>query len=101
MVKYRKCAGCEKMDHSPGYVQTSTKHGEGSRFVNRQDDREIGIHDNTGQVMMLDKKERRLLRLVLGVSLKSESAKQYITKTLGPRFITVGENLLNDMGGED
>jgi hypothetical protein len=64
-------------------------------------DREIGVHDNTGQVMMLDKKERRLLRLVLDVSLRSESAKQYITKTLGPRFLKVGEKLLNNMKGEN
>jgi hypothetical protein len=69
--------------------------------VNMKTDREIGVHDNTGQVMMLDKKERRLLRLVLDVSLRSESAKQYITKTLGPRFLKVGEKLLNNMKGEN
>jgi hypothetical protein len=68
--------------------------------VNMKTDREIGVHDNTGQVMTLDKKERRLLRLVLDVSLRSESAKQYITKTLGPRFLKVGEKLLNNMKGE-
>ena len=66
-----------------------------------KNDREIGVHDNTGQVMMLDKKERRLLRLVLDVSLRSESAKQYITTTLGPRFLKVGEKLLNNMKGEN
>jgi hypothetical protein len=49
--------------------------------------------------MMLDKKERRLLRLVLDVSLRSESAKRYITKTLGPKFLEVGEKLLNNMKG--
>ncbi len=69
--------------------------------MNMKNDREIGVHDNTGQVMMLDKKERRLLRLVLDVSLRSESAKQYITKTLGPRFLEVGEKLLNNMKGEN
>jgi hypothetical protein len=66
-----------------------------------ENDREIGVHDNTGQVMMLDKKERRLLRLVLDVSLRSESAKQYITKTLGPRFLEVGEKLLKNMKGDN
>ena len=66
-----------------------------------KEDMEIGIHDNTGQVMMLNKKERRLLKLVLSVSLKSESARQYITKTLGSRFIKIGETLINDMGGKD
>ncbi len=69
--------------------------------MNLKNDREIGVHDNTGQVMMLDKKERRLLRLVLDVSLRSESAKQYITTTLGPRFLKVGEKLLNNMKGEN
>ena len=69
--------------------------------MNMKTDREIGVHDNTGQVMTLDKKERRLLRLVLDVSLRSESAKQYITKTLGPRFLKVGEKLLNNMKGEN
>ena len=69
--------------------------------MNMMNDREIGVHDSTGQIMMLNKKERRLLRLVLDVSLKSESAKQYITKTLGPRFLKVGEKLLSNLGGED
>ena len=69
--------------------------------MNTKNDREIGVHDNTGQVMMLDKKERRLLRLVLDVSLRSESAKQYITETLGPKFLKVGEKLLNNMKGEN
>jgi hypothetical protein len=74
---------------------------EGSCFVSTKNDREIGVHDSTGQAMMLDKKERRLLRLLLGMSLKSESAKQYITETLGSRFLKVGEKLLSNMGGED
>jgi hypothetical protein len=69
--------------------------------VKLKNDREIGVHDNTGQVMMLDKKERKLLRLVLDVSLRSDSAKQYITKTLGPRFLKVGEKLLQNMKGDD
>ncbi len=75
--------------------------GRGSCFVDTKNDREIGIHDNTGQVMMLDKKERKLLRLLLDVSLKSESAKQYITETMGSRFLKVGEKLLSNMSGED
>jgi hypothetical protein len=66
-----------------------------------KDAREIGVHDNTGHVMMLDKKERKLLRLVLDVSLRSESAKQYITETLGPRFLKVGEKLLKNMRGDN
>ena len=66
-----------------------------------KDAREIGVHDNTGQVMMLDNKERKLLRLVLDVSLRSESAKQYITETLGPRFLKVGEKLLKNMRGDN
>ncbi len=66
-----------------------------------KDAREIGVHDNTGQVMMLDKKERKLLRLVLDVSLRSESAKQYITETLGPTFLKVGEKLLKNMRGDN
>lgn len=75
--------------------------GDGRRFVSSQNEMEIGINDNTGQVMMLDKKERALLKLLLGVTLKSESAKQYIVKTLGSRYLKVGEKLLRDMGGED
>ena len=67
--------------------------------MNIKYERELGVHDNTGQVMMIDKKERRLLRLVLETSLKSESAKQYITKTLGPKFLKVGENLLKNLKG--
>ena len=68
--------------------------------MNTISEREIGVHDNTGQVMMLDKKERRLLRLVLDVSLRSDSAKKYISETLGPRFLKIGEKLLSNMKGE-
>ena len=75
--------------------------GEERRFVNSKNDMEIGINDETGHVMMLDKKERALLKLLLGVSLKSESAKKYIVKTLGSRYLKVGEKLLHNMGGKD
>ena len=68
--------------------------------MSSKNETEIGIHDNSGQVMMLDKKERALLKLLLAVSLKSESAKQYIVKTLGSRYLKVGENLLHNMGGK-
>ena len=73
--------------------------GEGRRFMNSKNEMEIGIPDDTGQVMMLDKKERALLKLLLTVSLKSESAKKYIVKTLGSRYLEVGEKLLHNMGG--
>ena len=69
--------------------------------MSSKNETEIGIHDHTGQVMMLDKKERALLKLLLAVSLKSESAKQYIVKTLGSRYLKIGEKLLHNMGGED
>jgi len=83
-----------------GDIQTFSEGGGGNYSLNTETDREIGVHDNTGQVMMLDKKERRLLRLVLDVSLRSKSAKQYITETMGPRFLKIGEKLLSNMRGD-
>ena len=62
-------------------------------------DTELGLHDKTGALLMLDKNERKLLRELLIMTLKSKSARNWIDKRLGEEYIKIGENLLKTMGG--
>jgi hypothetical protein len=48
---------------------------------------------------MLNKKERRLLKELLLVTMKSESARGWIVKKLGSEYIEIGNKLLTSMGG--
>jgi hypothetical protein len=58
----------------------------------------IGLADATGALMMINKKERLLIRELLIVTLKSPSAKEWITKKLGREYLQVGERLLKAIG---
>ena len=60
---------------------------------------ELALHDKTGALLMLDKKERKLLKELLEMTLKSDNARKWIDKKLGPEYIRVGEQLLKTMGG--
>lgn len=60
---------------------------------------EIGFHHaQTGEIVMLNKKERILVRNVLGRVLGSESGKEYIRKNLGGEYITVAFDVLKNIG---
>lgn len=48
---------------------------------------------------MLDNKERKLLKEILGLTLKSQSARAWIGKKLGNDYLKIGEKLLKTMGG--
>ena len=48
--------------------------------------------------MMINKKERMLIRELLSVTLKSATAKEWIIKKLGHEYIRIGERLLKAMG---
>ena len=62
-------------------------------------DIEVGLHDITGALLMLNKKERILMKELLALTLSSESAKDWIAKRLGAEYIKVGQKLLKSMGG--
>ena len=65
------------------------------------DDRDINLalYDQTGALLMLDKQERRLLKELLNMTMKSRSARDWIVKKLGSEYIKVGEGLIETMGG--
>lgn len=50
---------------------------------------------------MVDEKERKLLRLVLGMTLGSESGKRYVIERFGTEYVQIGEALLHQMEEEE
>jgi hypothetical protein len=59
----------------------------------------LGLHDKTGALLMIDKKERRLVKELLTITLKTKASREWIAKKLGPEYIEIGEQLLKTMGG--
>jgi hypothetical protein len=66
--------------------------------MGERDEIAIGLADRTGALMMINKKERRLIKELLAVTLKSPTAKDWIIKKLGREYIQIGEKLLKAMG---
>jgi hypothetical protein len=60
---------------------------------------ELALHDKTGALLMLDKRERKLLKELLTIALKSPASREWITKKLGSEYLEVAEKLLKSMGG--
>lgn len=58
----------------------------------------LALHDRTGALLMIDKKERRLVKELLSITLKSQASREWIEKKLGPEYIEIGEKLLKSMG---
>jgi hypothetical protein len=65
----------------------------------QEDEIEIGFKAETGELFMLDKKERILLRAILSVALDYESSRTMITRKLGKESLAIAKNLLREMGG--
>jgi hypothetical protein len=66
--------------------------------MEESDDIALGLADKTGALMMINKKERLLIKELLVVTLKSPSAKEWIAKKLGREYVQIGERLLKAMG---
>lgn len=66
----------------------------------KQDSQEINLalYDRTGALLMIDKMERRLLKELLTVTLKSPGSREWINKKLGSEYIGVAEKLLKALG---
>jgi hypothetical protein len=67
--------------------------------MDEKNDIKLALHDKTGALLMIDKKERRLVKDILTVTLKSQSSRDWIIKRLGKEYIEIGEKLLKSMGG--
>jgi hypothetical protein len=68
--------------------------------MEEKDDVLVGLADKTGALLMIDKKERELVRELLAMTLKSPSARDWISKKLGKEYVQIGMKLLKAMGGE-
>jgi hypothetical protein len=61
-------------------------------------EREIGLyHAETGAVLMLNKKERILVKELLNKTFSSKEAKQVIKKKFGEEYIEIGYRLLETL----
>jgi hypothetical protein len=69
--------------------------------MEKEDEILVGLADKTGALMMINKKERELLRTILSMTMRSSSAKDWITKKLGPEYVDIGTKLLQSMGGDE
>lgn len=67
--------------------------------MEKKEDISLALHDETGALLMLNKNERKLLREILAMTLKSNSAKSWIVKKLGKDYVQIAEKLLKAMGG--
>jgi len=68
--------------------------------MNEEKDINLVLHDRTGALLMLNKNERKLLKELLDMTLKSKNAREWIIKKLGNEYIAIGEGLLKAMGGK-
>ncbi len=64
------------------------------------DDIEIGFRDNGGETLMLNKRERKLVTLLLDKLLKSKAGRIYISEKIGTEYLEVGERLFRELGGD-
>jgi len=62
-------------------------------------DAEIGSLPEENQFIMLNKKERILLRVLLSRGLTSEAGREFIAEKFGEEYLDIGEKLLKEMGG--
>ena len=66
----------------------------------KKEDINLAIHDSTGAFLMLDKKERKLLKELIYVTMSSKNARKYIADKLGDEYIEIGNKLYKIMGGK-
>ena len=68
--------------------------------MTNENDVEIGFHHaETGEIMMLNKKERMLVKALLGVTVSSEPVREVIRKKFGEEYIEVALRLLRTVSG--
>jgi len=67
--------------------------------MGNKEDIDLALHNRTGALLMINKDERKLLKEILAMTLKSQNARKYISKKLGKEYIEIGEKLYKVMGG--
>jgi hypothetical protein len=55
------------------------------------------LHDISSALLMIDKDEKKLLRALLAITLKSRSSRQWVIRKLGSEYLKIGEKLLKVM----
>jgi len=58
---------------------------------------QLGLSDKTGALMMINKKERQILRDILAITMKSKGGKGYIARKFGPEYVEIAEKLLESL----
>ena len=69
-------------------------------MTGREGDIEIGLHAGSGELLMLNKKERRLIKAILEKTLNSRTARELLAEKLGSEYIEIGKNLLKEIAGD-
>ena len=60
---------------------------------------QFALSDKTGALMMINKKERQILREILSITMKSKGGKGYIARKFGPESVEIAEKLLEALEG--
>ena len=66
--------------------------------MKKEDESDVGVRGETGELYMLDKKERRLMTEVLKRTLETEAGKEFVEKRFGKEGLKAALRLLNQMG---
>jgi hypothetical protein len=76
-----------------------TKVDLGAALMTTREPADMAFRNETGQIFMLNKKERILLRALLEKAIRSVSGRKWIAEKLGPEYVKIGLSLLKDLGG--
>ena len=69
-------------------------------MTGHENDIDIGFPAGSGQLLMLNKKERHLIKATLEKALKSATARELLAEKLGSEYIERGKNLLKEIAGD-
>ena len=62
---------------------------------------ELRLYDQTGALLILDKKERKLVKLLLSQFMGTEKGRDYIAKNLDQEYIKIAGKLLEALGAPE
>ena len=57
------------------------------------------LFNRSSAMLMLDNKERKLLKEILRTTLRSRAARTWIVEKLRKEYVQIGQNLLKILGG--
>jgi hypothetical protein len=66
--------------------------------MKEEDESDVGVRGETGELYMLNKKERRLTIEVLKRTLESEVGREFVEKRFGKEGLKIALGLLSQMG---